>query len=229
MLKIYGVPFSVHTRKVIVAALAKELNYENVVVVPVNPSTLPADWARLSPTGKIPVLRDGDTLVADSTVICAYLDRAYPGRPIYPLETKDYIQALWFEEYADGTLFRDVVHPLFHETIVGPKLRQQPLNQAAIDAVLESALPKTFSYLESVLSTGFVTSSELSVADIAIVSNLVTYRYLGYPLDGRRFAKLAMYFERTIRHPAMLKALRLEQPAVESMSLQNDFLRVALA
>lgn len=37
MLRIYGVPISVHTRKVIVAAIEKELAYEIVPAVPVIP------------------------------------------------------------------------------------------------------------------------------------------------------------------------------------------------
>ena len=56
MLKIYGVPISVHTRKVIVAALAKDLPHEVVPVVPVIPDNPPANWRQLSPTGKIPAL-----------------------------------------------------------------------------------------------------------------------------------------------------------------------------
>ena len=41
MLKIYGVPISVHTRKVIVAALHKGLSFEVIPVVPVIPDKLP--------------------------------------------------------------------------------------------------------------------------------------------------------------------------------------------
>lgn len=53
-IKVYGVPFSVHTRKVIVALRLKGIPYEVVPVVPVNPATLPKDWRRISPTGLIP-------------------------------------------------------------------------------------------------------------------------------------------------------------------------------
>ena len=75
MLKIYGVPISVHTRKVIVVALAKDLPHEVVPVVPVIPDNPPANWRQLSPTGKIPALSDGDFTIADSAAICAYLER----------------------------------------------------------------------------------------------------------------------------------------------------------
>ena len=66
MLKIYGVPISVHTRKVIVAAIAKGLAHEVVPVVPVVPGNPPPNWRELSPTGLIPALVDGDFTLADS-------------------------------------------------------------------------------------------------------------------------------------------------------------------
>lgn len=229
MLKIYGVPLSVHTRKVLVAAIEKGLEYENISVVPVNPASLPPDWPRLSPTGKIPVLDDGGTVVVDSTVICAYLDRTYPAHPVYPSETGDYIRSLWLEEYADSTVFRDVVHPLFHQTFVGPRLHQRKIDQAIVDTVCNEVIPKVFGYLNGAVGDGFVAGRQLSVADIAIVSNLVTYQYLGFPLSQERFPRLASYFARTARQPSILKALRAEQPAVESMGLQRDFLKPLLA
>ena len=50
MLKIYGVPISVHTRKVIVAARWKQMSYELQPVVPVIPGNPPANWRdRLRP------------------------------------------------------------------------------------------------------------------------------------------------------------------------------------
>src|SRR5262245_39151688 len=117
MLKIYGVPVSVHTRKVIVAAIEKDLPFENEPVIPFNP---PAGWAELSPTGKIPVARDGDLVLRDSSVICAYLERAHPHAPLYPAAAADYARALWYEEYADSTLFPAVVHGLFFQKVIRP-------------------------------------------------------------------------------------------------------------
>src|SRR5262245_27805860 len=133
MLKIYGVPISVHTRKVIVAALAKGLPHEVVPVVPVIPGNPPPNWRELSPTGLIPALTDGDFTVADSAAICGYLDRAYPDKPLYPKAPRDYATALSLEQYA-GKLFSDVVRPLFHEVFVHPKVQNVPTDQSKIDA-----------------------------------------------------------------------------------------------
>ena len=117
MLKIYGVPISVHTRKVILAAKEMGIAYQNEAVIPFSP---PPGWAKLSPTGKIPVATDGDLHVPDSSVICAYLERTRPGPPLYASDTRDYIQSLWLEEFADGTIFREVIHGLFFQKVIRP-------------------------------------------------------------------------------------------------------------
>src|SRR6185295_7497119 len=84
MLTIHGVPLSVHTRKVIVTAILKKIDYRFEVVIPVIPGNPPSNWSTLSPTGLIPVMQDGDFTLADSTAICLYLDRKQPARPILP-------------------------------------------------------------------------------------------------------------------------------------------------
>ncbi len=224
MLKIYGVPISVHTRKVIVVALAKDLPHEVVPVVPVIPDNPPANWRQLSPTGNIPALTDGDFTVADSAAICAYLERLRPEPPLYPQPARDYALALSLEQYA-GTVFRDVVRPLFHETVVHPKMRGVATDHERVNDVLNNAMPETFGYLDRIAGERFLAGALMSVADIAVASNLTTYQYIGFELDRHRFPRLAALYDRTIRQPAMREALHREQAVVASMGLRNDFLR----
>ena len=66
MLKIHGVPFSAHTRKVIIAALEKGIAHE---IVPVIPLTPPPGWTELSALGLIPAIQDGEFTLADSSVM----------------------------------------------------------------------------------------------------------------------------------------------------------------
>ena len=56
------------------------------------------EFQKLSPLGKIPALQDGDLTLCDSTVICEYLEDAYPDKPVYPANPKDKAKARWFEE-----------------------------------------------------------------------------------------------------------------------------------
>lgn len=228
MLKIFGVPISVHTRKVIVAARLKGLPFEVVPVVPVIPDNPPANWRELSPTGKIPALQDGDFTLADSAAICAYLERKQPEPSLYPSDARQYGHALWLEQYAGGTVFRDVVHPLFHEVFVHPKVKGIPTDHAHIDEVLTRVLPEVFGYLDAVSGPGFLAGEALSVADLAVASNLVTMQYIGFTLDRARFPRLAHLFDRVIRIPAMTEALRAEQPVVQQMGLKSEFLNAVL-
>jgi len=229
MLKIYGVPISVHTRKVIVAARIKGMPFEMVPVVPVIPGNPPPHWRRLSPTGKIPVLQDGDFTLPDSAAICAYLERQHPQPSLYPSDARAHAHALWLEQYGGGTIFHDIVHPLFHETFVHPKVKNIATDHARVTAVLDTTVPEVFGYLESLSGNDYLAGPSLSVADIAVASNLVTMQYIGFALERSRYPRLAALFDRVIRNRAFVDALQAEQPVVQQMALKSEFLNAVLA
>jgi glutathione S-transferase len=222
MLKIYGVPVSVHTRKVIVVALAKGLTFEVVPVVPVIPGNPPANWREMSPTGKIPALTDGDFTVSDSAAICAYLEKIHPAQPVYPSAPREYATALSLEQYA-GDLFRDVVQPLFQETFVFPRIQKVATNQKRIDKVQAEAAPEMFGFLDGAIRGDYLAGDRPTVADFAVVSNLINYQYIGFDLFRDRFRRLAALFDRVMRHSAMIEAMRREQPVVDSMALNRNW------
>ncbi len=224
MLTIYGVPISVHTRKVIIAARLKNLPFELIPVVPVMPDSLPPHWRQLSPTGMVPALQDGDFTLADSAAICAYLERKWPKPSLLPTDVRHYGHALWLEQYASGTVFRDVVRPLFHELFVHPKVRNTATDQALVGDVLDRVLPEVFGYLERASGNKFLAGDALSVADLAVMSNLTTLQYTGITLDRKRYPKLAALYEQVVRVPEVAEALRSEQPMVQQMGLDGTFL-----
>jgi glutathione S-transferase len=226
MLKIYGVPISVHTRKVLVAARAKKVPFESVPVIPFTP---PADWDKLSPTGKIPVAVDGDFTLPDSSAICAWLERLHPAPALYPAEPRAYAKALWLEEYADGTVFREVVHGLFFQKVIRPNILKQKTDQNAVAAIIGEAMPKVFGHLEGAAAAGELGADRLGIGEIAVTSNLVNFHYLSYVVDERRFPKLAAFFQRQIAQPAMAAALAAEQPVAAQMGLDRSFLGTAAA
>lgn len=224
MLTIHGVPISVHTRKVIVAALEKRVAYRNEPVIPFNP---PPGWAALSPTGKIPVVTEGDLVLRDSSVICTWLERQSPAPALYPAEARALADALWLEEYADGTVFREVIHGLFFQQVIRPGILQQPTDKAVIADILEQAAPKVLGYLESQINGEHLVDGAFSIADVAVVSNLINFHYLGHALDPALFPKLGRYFRQQIRRPAFRQALEAERPFADSMGLSTTFLAAA--
>lgn len=220
MLTIHGAPPSIHTRKVIVAALEKNLPYRVKVVFPFDP---PADWRKLSPTGKIPAISDGDFNLADSSAILAYLDRAYPQLPLHPADARQYGQALWFEEFVDGNIAPQIVR-LFHEIILAPKHKREP-DLAVVDDVHTRQLPPMFDYLESSLHGDFLVGGALSVADIALTSDLLMFHYLGGSLEAERYPHLRGHFRRMLNRPSFRTALAAETEFAEKLGLDRGFLK----
>ena len=224
MLTIHGVPLSVHTRKAIITAILKNIDYKLEAVIPVIPGNPPPNWSALSPTGLIPVLQDGDFTLADSTAICLYLERKQPSPPVLPSDAREYGRALWFDAYAGGTIFRHVVHPLFVQTIVNPKINETSGDKAVIDDVLGRVRPKIFGYLNSQIDGRFLVGTALTLADIAIVSNFIVYRYMGYTIDAGAYPKLARYLDEIAAIDVYRTALENERPFVAKMGLDRSFL-----
>lgn len=222
-MKIYGVPLSVHTRKVIVAARLKGIPFELETVIPVIPGNPPANWREISPTGLIPAIEDQGFRLADSTAIVAYLERRHPTPALLPADDREYGAALSLDAWAGSELFRNVVHPLFHNQIVGPKIRKMPGDQAVIDMAANQAAPEAFAYLESLNPDGSLIGDRLTIADIAVVSNLILVHYLGYRIEPR-FPKLNAYFRRHIEEPMFSSALAEERPFADQMGLDRSFL-----
>lgn len=224
MLTIHGVPISVHTRKVIVAAIEKDIAFANEPVIPFNP---PPGWDRLSPTGKIPVVTKGDRALRDSSVICTWLERRYPEPALYPADPDLNADALWLEEYADGTMFRELIHGLFFQQVIRPNILKQSTDKAIIAGILDQVAPKVLGYLESQVAGEHLVGGRFGIADITVVSNLINFHYLGHSLDPARHPKLGPYFRRQIRRPSFAKALQAERPVAASMGLDAAFVSAA--
>jgi glutathione S-transferase len=220
MLTIYGVPISVHTRKAIVAAHLKEIEHKFEPVIPFDP---PSGWDELSPTGLIPAAVDGDLRMADSSVICRYIEMTEPAPPIYPAEKKDLLHALFLESYG-GTLFARLIHPLFHQKIIGPKVFGRQTDQAEVGKLMGETRSKLFSYLESQTGDGYLAGDALTIGDITIASNLINYRYMGLQIEDGRYPKLSRYLKRIVRLDPFRIALTAEAPFAEKMGLDPSYL-----
>jgi glutathione S-transferase len=215
---LYGVPLSVHTRKVIIAARAKQLDYELRIASPLMPDSLPPDWLQICPTGLIPAMDDDGFRLADSTAIIHYLEQKHPSPPLLPTDAAALGTTLFLDAWAGG-FFRSVVHPVFHNQVVNPMIRKLPPDQAAIDAALGQAT-LAFAYLESLSPHHNLVGQALTLADLSVVSNLVLFHYLGHRIDAR-FPKLDAYFQRQVAAPLMGSVLADEVPFVDQMGLDR--------
>lgn len=222
-MKIYGVPLSVHTRKVIVAARLKGIPLDLQVVVPVVAGSVPPDWREISPTGLIPAIEDNGFRLADSTAIIQYMDRKHPEPALLPADDQAFGTALFLDSWAGSALFQNVVRPIFHNQVVNPNIHKIPADQTAIEAAKTKSAPEAFGYLESLSPADFLVGSELTIADLAVVSNLIVFHYLGCRIEPR-FPKLNAYFRRHVESPILSTVLTEEKPFVDQMGLDRSFI-----
>ena len=182
-LTIIGSFVSPYVRKVLACINLKGLDYQ---VDPITPFFGNDEYQRLSPLRRIPVLIDGDFSISDSSVICAYLEDAYPARSLLPADPKDRARARWLEEYADTRLGDIFIWGLFYQKVVHPLVWGEPGDQARIDKTLNEDIPDALDYLEGELPADGFLFGEIGLADIAIASFFQNAAYADFQRRQRR-------------------------------------------
>ena len=207
MTVLFGAPISPFVRKVRVALAEKSIAYE---LKPLLPGSDDPEFRALSPFGKIPAFRDDAVGLADSSVICAYLEKRYPTPALLPADPAAYATALWFEEYADSKLFHICTEGVFFERIVKGRLRGVAVDEGTVAAALQE-LPSACGYLEQQLGAGVLGTDALTLGDIAVAAQFVNLQYGGEQIDAAAFPRLAQFLARTLARPSFADCLADER------------------
>jgi len=211
---VYGASASPFVRKVRVFLAEKEIPYE---LDPVFPFAADPGFKKLSPLGKIPAFRDGDRTLADSSIICAYVERTHPTPPLYPSDPYEYARALWFEEYADGGLVTVIGAKIFFQRFVAPRFFNRPTDEAMVQKAVEEELPPMHDYLEAELGDReFLVGRTFSIADIGVGTQFVQLRHCGLPVEAKRWPKLAGYLQRIHARPSFQTLIDEERAAFDT-------------
>ena len=176
-LVIYGSPISPFVRKVAGVCIAKGVPYE---VEAINVFAPPAWFHDISPMKRIPVLRDRSVAeegvagtIADSSAICAFIEKKHPAPALYPDNPMALGEALFIEEYADTALAMagglGIFRPIFFAITKG----EEPGLDKAREA-WANQLPPIFDVLEKRLDgRAFFAGDALSIADITVACVLM--------------------------------------------------------
>ncbi|MFO6446379.1 glutathione S-transferase family protein [Erythrobacter sp. NE805] len=204
-LVIYGSPLSPFVRKVAGVCIAKSVAFE---VEGINVFDPPAWFADISPMKRIPVLRDRSVAeegiagtIADSSAICAFIEKKHPAPALYPEDPMALGQALFIEEYADTALAMAGGLGIFRPIFFAMSKGEEP----GLDKAREAwgvQLPPIFDVLETRLAgREYFAGDALSIADITVACVLMQVALVAEtPLD--KWPGLAAHF-------AAMKALPL--------------------
>jgi glutathione S-transferase len=207
MIRIIGSYVSPYVRKVLACLNLKRLAYE---IDPITPFFGNDEYERKSPLRRIPVLVDGDFSICDSSVICAYLDDAYPERSLLPADPRDRARARWFEEYADTRLGDLFIWGLFYQRVVRPLVWGEPTDEERVAKTLAEGVPQALDYLEGQLPASGFLFGEIGLADIALASFFRNGAYAGFEPDAGRWPLTARFVERALAHPCIASLLPFE-------------------
>jgi glutathione S-transferase len=206
-MKIIGSFVSPYVRKVLACLELKGLDYR---VDPITPFFGNDEFERLSPLRRIPVLVDGDLALCDSSVICAYLEEAYPRPPLLPAGPADRARARWLEEYADSRLGDIFIWGLFYQRVVRPAVWGEPGDAERIARTLAEDAPAALDYLETQLPGSGFLFGDLGLADISVASFFRNADYAGFTVDAGRWPRVARFVGDVLDHPVLAKLLAFE-------------------
>ena len=209
MITLYGANASPFVRKAMAVLAMKKLPYEHV---PSMPFSGDKELARVSPLSKVPALIDGELNIADSKVICRYLESAYPEVPVYPTDVQQRARADWLEEYGGTVLAESAAGIFFHRFMV-PNVFKRPVDEEAVSKIIDEKLPSMLDYLEAqVPADGFI-FGDLTVADLALASPFVNAGYAGFTIDAAKWPNMSALVERVKSHDAVAPLLQAEAAA----------------
>jgi glutathione S-transferase len=121
------------------------------------------EYLAINPRGKVPCLRDGDLVVAESLAILAYLDRKYPDPPLFG-RTPAQTGAIWQEVQQCALYFDEPVEAFILPLYFGQSEEKAPQIRAALPA-----LHRELTRMESTLATWpWLVTESLSAADLVV-------------------------------------------------------------
>jgi glutathione S-transferase len=193
-LTVYGAPLSPFVRKVRLFLAEKSLDYQLEIILPFGQ---PAWYRDISPLGRIPALKDGDFTLADSSVICQYLDDKHSDRPsLLGQNVEQRAQVRWLEKYADYELAPLCTFTVFRNRALKPSMGQS-CDEAAVQTALHEKLPAHFDYLEKTLgSAQYLVGDSLTLADLALTCQLINMQHGNEQLDAQRWPNLSAHYAR---------------------------------
>lgn len=214
MLELHQFRHSAFCLKVRMALSAKGLSFREVEVTP---GIGQLAVFRLSGQRQVPVLVDGDTVVADSSAICRYLDELQPEPPLLPKDLRARAQVQVIEDWADTTLAGSVRAALLQAAVDDPDLRAAllpedvpgPIRQvmtgvptgwlSGVNELLgqeerSAMLHNLIALADGLTPNSVLVGDALSLADLAVAAQLSLLRFpvsAGSALSGRGVAGLS--------------------------------------
>lgn len=214
-MKLYGALASPYVARVVMFANLKDID------LPMEPAPggMGSDeYLLINPTGKIPSLETNDVCIAESEVICEYLECVYPEPPLLPADSLGQAQARMISRMTD-------LYIAPHNTPLRSMKDPARRDQAVVDRQA-AEFAKGFSYVAHFMGPGpFAVGDRPTIGDCALAPFIGMLQQVVFPFfteipdptagDGR----LAIWWNALQDHPACKQSVDAYAESLESFLL----------
>ena len=202
-IELFAHPFSSYCQKAITAFYENDTRFEFRLLEPGSPAS--DEFAALWPIGKFPLLREGERVVPEATMIIEYLDVHHPGRVrLIPEDRDAAIEVRTMDRFFDNY----VATP--QQKLVFDLIRPEAERDARGVREAREMLDRAYAWLDQRMAGREWAAGEFSLADCSAGPQLF-YADWSHPMNGR-FPNVAAYRERLMARPAFKRAIDEARP-----------------
>lgn len=204
-LTLYFHPMSTYCMKALIALYENDTPFEPRIIHLEKPEER-AELAALWPFVKFPVLKDGNTVVAESSIVLEYLDEQYPGKTkLIPANAARAREARFVERIYD--LYVNTCVGKFTNDKFRPADKKDPLGVADAMRQIEIA----YDLVEKDMATRtWAMGDDFTIADCAALPALF-YANMLIPLENKR-KNTAAYLTRLLERPSITRVIEEAGP-----------------
>ncbi len=203
-LMLFSHPFAAYCQKVLIALYENDTPFVERRLDGDHPDN-GAEFARLWPVAKFPLLLDGDRPVLESTTIIEYLQWRYPGPVrLIPDDPEAALQVRMLDRVFDNHVMTNM------QRVVNDSLRPAERRDAVEVAEAKAALDKAYGWLEQYLAGREWAAGRFSLADCAAAPSLFYADWVN-PI-GDRFPVVAAYRARVLARPSVKRSVDEARP-----------------
>ena len=204
-LQLFGHPFSSYTQKALIALYENGTPFEFRMLSPEEPANA-AEFARLWPIKRFPILVDEGQTILEATTVIEYLEARYPGPVrLIPAAADSAIEARMLDRVFDNYVMNT------QQKCVLDALRKPDARDAQGVAEAKAMLDTIYAWLdERMANRAWAVDDKFSLADCAAGPALFyadwTYRI------PEKFANLIGYRQRLLARPSFARAIDEARP-----------------
>lgn len=192
MLKLYHYPISPNSRRVWVALLEKQLEFE-LVSIELNGAQFQPDFLALNPFHHIPVLVDDDFRVIESLAILDYLEAKYPTPSLLPSDAKTLATVRMVEMVTINELMPNLM-PLMRQWI-GQKEDPKKIEET------QQKVATVLTFFEQLLGEqSYFAGDQFTLAEVVAGTVVPSLPFLGISLS--EYPRLSAWAKRLNQRPS---------------------------